>query len=41
MLEQELIKTLFAVDIIVPRPGTNFILYAIAMYKFIRLHTKG
>jgi hypothetical protein len=41
MLEQELRKMLFAVDIIVSRPGTNFILYSNAMYKFTRRHTKG
>jgi hypothetical protein len=40
MLEQELIKMLFAVDIPVPRHGTNFILYSIAMYKFMSTHKR-
>jgi len=31
----------FVVYIIVPRLGTNFILYSIAMYKFTLLNTKG
>jgi len=41
MLEQELRRMLFVVDIIVPHLRTNFILHSIAMYRFTPLHTKG